>query len=258
MAITFVDLDTARAARGVRMVVLAGVPSPWGEAAKAFFHLKGIDVTAVRLKPGGEAVKAWTGVHNAPVVMFDDDPPRSHWGDILALAERLDDRVRLVPDDVEARARVWGMSHEILGEGGLLWCGRLLMIHASLTSDGARGFPVPVSQYLAAKYGYDPERVPQARARCEQILSALAAMLEAQRAKQSEYLVGDSLTALDVYAATALMPFVPFGDAECPLIPLVRKAFESASPDVAALVAPELLEHRRMIYDRHLQLPIAL
>ena len=31
------------------MVVVGGVPSPWGEAAKGILHIKGIDWAAVRL-----------------------------------------------------------------------------------------------------------------------------------------------------------------------------------------------------------------
>ena len=88
MAIEFVELDAARAARGVRLVLLGMVPSPWSEAAKGIFHVKGIDVVATRFRIGDDAVKAWTGIHNAPVVMFDDEPPRSHWADILGTSLR--------------------------------------------------------------------------------------------------------------------------------------------------------------------------
>ena len=52
----FVDLETARSASGIRLVVLAAVPSPWGEAAKGIFWVKGLDVSLVRLGSGDEAV----------------------------------------------------------------------------------------------------------------------------------------------------------------------------------------------------------
>jgi hypothetical protein len=40
MPIEFVDLEAARDAAGLRMVVVSGVPSPWGEAAKGILHVK--------------------------------------------------------------------------------------------------------------------------------------------------------------------------------------------------------------------------
>jgi hypothetical protein len=33
--LTIVDLDTAKSADGLRLVLLKGVPSPWSQAAKA-------------------------------------------------------------------------------------------------------------------------------------------------------------------------------------------------------------------------------
>jgi hypothetical protein len=37
MTFQYVSVDEAIRRSGVRMVVVGGVPSPWGEAAKAFF-----------------------------------------------------------------------------------------------------------------------------------------------------------------------------------------------------------------------------
>jgi hypothetical protein len=47
--------------RGVRMVVVGDVPSPWGEAAKGILHIKGIEWVAVRLAYHGELLKEWAG-----------------------------------------------------------------------------------------------------------------------------------------------------------------------------------------------------
>ena len=258
MAIEFVKLDKARAARGVRLVVLGAVPSPWSEAAKGILHVKGIDALAVRYRLDDDALKAWTGVHNAPVLIYDDEPPRSHWADILALAERIDDRVPLVPEARDARLRLWGLGHEILGEGGLLWAGRLLMVHDSLTSGGERGFPAPVSQYLGKRYGYEPARVPAARARCAEVFELLAEAVRESRARGGQYLVGERLTAADIYAAVALAPFSPLDDTRCPLIPMVRGAFESLDKTLTPPVPAEVLEHRAFVYDKHLELPVRL
>src|SRR5204862_4829445 len=138
--IQFVDLATARAARGVRLVVSGAIPSPWSEAAKGIFHLKRIPVLAVRFRRADDELAAWTGARNVPVLLHDDDPPRTGWAEILALAERLEPHPPLAPRDDERRVRLFGLAHELAGEGGLGWSSRLLMIDGGLTSEGVRGF----------------------------------------------------------------------------------------------------------------------
>jgi glutathione S-transferase len=87
------------------------------------------------------------------------------------------------------------------------------MVHDSLTSGGERGFPVAVSQFLATRYGYDAARVPAARERCREVLELMLEAAREGRARGSRYLIGDSLTAADIYAAVALAPFAPLEDA---------------------------------------------
>src|SRR5689334_13994178 len=89
MSIQFVTVEEAIHRAGVRMVVVGKVPSPWGEAAKGFFHLKKLDFVAVRLAYDDPALKRWAGQLSGPVVFHDAEPPRSGWAEILMLAERL-------------------------------------------------------------------------------------------------------------------------------------------------------------------------
>ena len=49
MTFQYVSVDEAIKRSGVRMVVVGGVPSPWGEAAKGILHVKNIAWAAVRL-----------------------------------------------------------------------------------------------------------------------------------------------------------------------------------------------------------------
>ena len=135
------DLEEARAASGLRVVIATNVPSPWSQAALGAFDVKGLDYLAVRLRRADDEIRRWTGARNAPVVLYDDEPPRTGWAEILALAERLGGRVSLVPADDGARVRMFGLSHEILGEGGLGWSVRLLLTHLGLETDGRRGWP---------------------------------------------------------------------------------------------------------------------
>jgi glutathione S-transferase len=255
----FVDLEEARSAPGVRLVVVAGIPSPWSEAAKGIFVVKGIDGMLVRLRPTDEAVKQWTRQHNAPVLFVGSEPPRTHWSDILAAAERLGGRTSLVPADPDGRVRMFGLAHELVGEDGLVWHARLLVIHRGLVTDGSEGFPVKLARYLAPKYGYTPERADAAQAIVLSVLRRFGALAEASAARGHEYLLGHQLTALDIYLATALVSFAPLPEAQCPgMHPALRRAFETAAPEVSDAVPASLLAHRDRVYARQLGLPIEL
>jgi glutathione S-transferase len=248
----FVTVDEARAARGLRLVLAGNIPSPWSEAAKGCFDVKGVDYLGVRQRIGDAETRAWTGHHNAPVAMLDDEPPLTNWAEILTLAERLSPSPSLVPIDEEERIAMFGLSHEVLGPDGLGWSVRLLMIHAGLTTEGARGFPLPASRYLAPKYGYAPGRIGGARARIADILQSLATRLRTG----TTYLIGDRLSALDIHAAVTLGLFFPLPEAQCSTAPVFRHACETLDDDVRAMVPAALRAHRDRIYERHLVLPV--
>jgi hypothetical protein len=61
MPVRYVTVEEAMPRDGLRMVVVGGVPSPWGEAAKGILHIKGIDWVAVRLVYDSEPLLQWTG-----------------------------------------------------------------------------------------------------------------------------------------------------------------------------------------------------
>ncbi len=246
----FVDVETARAKRGMRLVTVGGVPSPWSESAKGIFHVKKIPYVAVRNIAGDKSVREWTRQRNAPVAMYDDEPARAGWAEILELAERVAPEPPLVPED--ARVELFGLAHEIMGENGLLWCGRVVTIDTSFATDGTKGFPLPVAQYLAPRYGWaKDERVAKARRRAERVLAMLR-----DRLGGSEYFLGDALTALDIYAATATSLFDPLDDARCPMMDMIRQTFESMKGELE--VPRALIAHRDRIYERHLELPVQL
>src|SRR5206468_3568146 len=154
MTFKYISVEEAMKRGGLRMVVVGGVPSPWGEAAKGILHIKGIEWAAVRLVYDSEPLKAWAGQRSGPVAMYEQEPPRSGWDEILLLAERLAPAPSLLPADPAERAQVLSLSRELCGEGGLGWSRRLQMIHAGLQNAG--GFPERVAKYLAKKYGYSP------------------------------------------------------------------------------------------------------
>src|SRR5258706_11514547 len=129
MTFQYLGVEDAIKRGGLRMVVVGGVPSPWGEAAKGILHIKGIEWAAVRLVYDSEALKNWAGERSGPVAVYEQEPPRSGWKDILLLAERLAPEPALLPAGPAERALVLGLSHDMCGEAGLGWTRRLQMMH---------------------------------------------------------------------------------------------------------------------------------
>ncbi|HVW26299.1 MAG TPA: hypothetical protein VHC69_13100 [Polyangiaceae bacterium] len=256
MAFEYVSLQEAKQRGGLRMIVVGGVPSPWGEAAKGFLHMKGVDWAAVRLTYDDEELKEWAGQRSGPVAIYENERPRSGWAEILLLAERLSPSPALLPSDPAERAFVLGLAHEICGEAGLGWSRRLQLVHAGLRGEG--GFPEFVAGYLGKKYGYRAEEGPSLGRRVTDILAMLAARLKAQRSAGSDYYLGRSPTAVDVYSATFMALFAPLPEAECSMDPFTRAAFETLDAQTKAALDPILLEHRDRLYARHLSLPLSL
>ena len=254
----FVDVEDARRRDGMRLVTVGGIPSPWSEAAKGIFRVKKIPFVGVRLMPGDKAVPEWSGHGNAPVALYDDERGRAGWAEILLLAERVAPEQPLVPLDAAERALLFGIAHEICGEMGLGWCRRLDGVHASLASDGATGFPKPVAEYLAGRYGYRAEEADLVHRRVLDVLGLLSRRLHAQRERGSPYYLGESLTALDLYSAAFMVMGSPLPPEQCPMPEVMRAAFEAKEPDVLAALDPILIEHRDRIYAEHLELPLTL
>jgi glutathione S-transferase len=256
MPFQYVSVHDAIKRGGLRMVVVGGVPSPWGEAAKGILHIKGIEWVAVRLVYDSEALKEWAGQRNGPVAIYENERPRPGWAEILLLAERLAPTPSLLPADPAERALVFGLSHEICGEAGLGWSRRLQLIHAGLQSAG--GFPAQVGKYLGRKYGYSPEAGAAAGKRVAALLGMLAARLKAQGRAGSRYYVGNSLTAVDVYSAVFAAMFDPLSPAHCAMDAGTRAVFQMRDAETEAALDPILFEHRDMMYANHLELPLSL
>ncbi len=253
MPFEYVSVEEAIVKPGLRMVVVGGIPSPWSEAAKGVFAIKKIDWTATRLTYDDPALPKWIGSLTAPAGVLNDEPPRTHWAEILLLAERLAPEPSLVPTDAADRALMMGLCHELLGEGGLCWSRRLQGAHAGLTGQG--GFSPKVSGYLAKKYGYRPEAADAVQGRVIDLLTMFAARLEASGGK---YLLGDTVTAADVQLACSVALFAPLPVEQCAMLPPFRDAYESLDEATKDALNPVLLKHRDRMYEEHLELPLAL
>ena len=184
----WLSVAEGRSLDGLRLVLTAGVPGPWGEAAKAIFHVKGLDCPRIAQfggQPNTELV-AWTGEKNAPQALFNDEPVRTDWISIIRLGERL------------------------------------------------------------------------AAERIAEILEMMAAQWSRQRKAGLAYLIGDRLSALDLYWAAFAALLGPLPDALCPMPAGLRAGYSQRSPEIDAALDPALLDHRQAIYDTWLELPIDL
>jgi glutathione S-transferase len=133
---------------------------------------------------------------------------------------------------------------------------RLLLVHASLTTDGREGWPSAVASTLAPKYGYAPERAAGARDRAIRVLGLLGRSLETSQRAGYDYFFGDEPTALDIYAATVTNVVAALPPANCPMPEPVRHAFETLDRTVRDAVPTVLLRHRDRMYEHHLPLPM--
>ena len=86
----------------------------------------------------------------------------------------------------------------------------------------------------------------------------LAAQLKTQRTVGSAYYFGETLTAVDIYSATAMALFRPLPPELCDMRDPLRAAFDTRDPETDAALDPILIEHRDSMYDRHLALPLLL
>ena len=245
------SIDDTIAADGLRLVLVRGTPSPWGQAAKAMMEYKGLAYIVGPQEPGGanpELVE-WSGTNSGPVVAWNDEPPLNRWNDILFLLERLAPERPLLPEDPAARIVAMGLTHEICGELGLGWNYRLTMARPA---EGQAPSP------FALKYGYNAADGEAAERRVISLLNHLTAMIEAQRAAGSRYLMGDAVSAVDFYwaAFSNLLAIMP--PERCPLHPKVRPRFETVPDAIRAAMNPTLLEQRDYIMDTYFRIPMEL
>ena len=252
------NIEQARRAGGLRIVTLAQIPSPWGEALKGILHVKQIPHARIGHVFGSstQTLAEWTAQDSFPVLAWNDERPRTTWVDQLYLAERLAPAPQLIPEQFDDRVTMFGYSRELCGEHGLGWSWRLKSVHLALTKPG--GDPAGVSAYLGKKYGYTPEIGERTTGRVIAILTALGARLEYQRARGSRFFVGNALSAMDVYWAAFSNAMRPLAPELCPMPRVIREMFTVTDPEILAATNPILLDHRDFIFKDYLELPVDL
>lgn len=254
----YLSVEEGVAAQGLRLVLTRGVPGPWGELAKAILHVKRLPYAAVAQEAGSDdaALVRWTGAANAPSAVWNDEPARTDRLGILFLAERLAPEPPLLPAGARERALCLGIADAIAGESGFGWCRRLMMIERMMRAPSLPGPLLALRTRLAFRYGYDAAAAAAAPARCAEVLGLLARRLAAQRRRGSRYLVGDALSVADLTWASFAVLVRPLPPDVCPMPAPTRAMYEATDPTIEAALAPALLEHRDLVYARHLALPL--
>jgi hypothetical protein len=239
---------------GLRLALTIGGPAPWSQSAKSICQVKQIPYIPVAQYggQGNEFLIAWTGHRNAPVAMYDTEPARTGWYEILLLAERLAPTPSLLPPHVEDRALMIGLSTELCGEEGFTWQARHIMFDTLLKTQGE---PFTQSPMFRA-YGYSVQNAAAAPAKMVPILEAFAARLHKQHRAGSRYFVGEQLTALDLYWANMSQIIAPYPPEKNPIPDFFRQIWAPVRTTVESAIDPILLAHRDCIFEQHLTLPL--
>ena len=108
---------------------------------------------------------------------------------------------------------------------------------------------------MYADYGYSEEAREAAFDKCRVTLDWFTAHVHDQRQRGSSYLIGDALTALDVYWAYFSQILRTLPQEQCPMPRGLRKSYELCA-EAMGEIDPILIEQRDWIYANHLRLPL--
>jgi glutathione S-transferase len=254
----YIEVEEAIGMPGLRVVLTPSVPGPWTESAKAILRVKNLPYVKVRQELMGQNLPLlnWTKQATAPVFVYNDERPRTIWNDQLYLAERLAPNPPLIPAGINDRSLMFGLANELCGENGLGWARRLMIIHSSLTDPNTGEASKQGVRFLGAKYDYSVPAAEAAPSRVADILTTFSRQLDAQRNRGSRFLIGNSLSALDLYWAAFAALIQPLPDNLCQMPAGFRKMYDCTDPAVKSTASPQLLAHRDFVYHEYLELPV--
>ena len=258
-SLEFISLEeAANMKEGVRITFIPGLQAIYAEALKNICYVKKIEIIRV-LHPfmGTDKVTgkdrqaelyALTSQTSLPTMLYKEERPRNVWIEQLALAEKIGspDSKSLIPENFKERADMFGLCSIVLGEDGLVWNMRIL-------SDSP----------LARKYGYSVEASSEAPNKIAEIIKLIDTKLSAQKEKGSKFLIGDSLSAVDIYWSTVSMTVLP---ASLKIMPKTKQnegmllAFEGISkiPQIAEATSELIHSHRDYILKTYCETPAVL
>lgn len=247
----YLSVAEAKALPGLRLVLTAGVPGPWGESAKYLVGYKEIDYIPVHQEGGGEnlALKEWTGQTAAPVAVYNELPPVSHWLDLVMFLDRIAPDKPLLPADAAGRARAVGLSTLIAGVDGVGWNRRFHMIAPLMAMDEPPGAIIR----LADKYGWSDEALAAAN---DKLIDILGELDRALTESEGDYFLGSTPCACDFHWAAFSGMLKPLPEEVNPMPEWMRASWAGADEEVRAGLSPQLEAHRDRMFERHITLPL--
>jgi glutathione S-transferase len=255
----FISLEeAAKMKEGTRITFVPGLQAIYAEALKNICYVKNIKIIRVlhpfmgKDKKTGKDRQAdlysLTSQTSLPTMLHNEERPRNVWIEQLALAEEIgsSNRVNLIPDNFQERVDMFGLCAVILGEDGLVWNMRIL-------SDSP----------LARKYGYSDDASSNAPIKMAEIIKLIDSQLKIQEEQGSKYLIGDKISAVDIYWSTISMTILP---ASLEIMPKTKQNegmlffFEANSkiPEIKEVLSDRILSHRDYILKTYCEVPAVL
>ena len=255
----FISLEEAAEMKtGTRVTFIPGIQALYAEALKNICFVKKIPLVralhplmGVDKETGGDRqarLYELTSQSSLPTMFHDEERPRNVWIEQLSLAESIgsSDSLKLIPSNMQDRVDMLGLCAVILGEDGLVWNIRIL-------SDNP----------LARKYGYSEEASSQAIDKIVEIISMIDSRLEAQEKLRSKYLVGTSLSAVDIYWSTMVMSTISTPPEIMPRTEqnqgmLMWFEGNSKIPEIENVLTKRIQEHQHYILKTYCETPAIL
>ncbi len=255
----FITLDEAAAiTSGTRVTFVPGIQAMYSEALKNICFVKKVPLIRVLHPQMGideetgkdrqDRLYELTSQTSLPTMLHDEERPRNVWIEQLALAEQIGaaDTPTLIPENFEHRVEVFGLCAVVLAEDGLTWNMRIL-----------------IDSPLGRKYGFSKEASSAAPRKIAEVISLIDRRLETQMQNGSRYLVGQTLSAADIYWATLSMSVLP---TPTEIMPQTRQNqgmlsfFEANSkiPEIAAALTKRIEDHQRFILTTYCETPAVL
>lgn len=248
----YIELAEVANTSGLKLVLTKGMPGPWGELIKAILAVKNVSYTAVAQYPGRSdaELKALSGQASAPVLL-SEGVCLSDLKEIILTIEKNYPSPMLLPTNKLQLAAVWELIYLITGKGGFAWNRRVMMFTPLMQLDQ----PIEMIKNLALKYGYCEIVAESAPQKVLQVLGRIGALLNEQAKRGKLYIVGNSLTALDIAWAVFSSMLLPLPKAVNAMPPGMRDSY-TLNSDLMIDVDSILIEHRDYIYKNHLTLPL--
>ena len=245
----YIEPAAAREMDGLRLALTAHAPAPYSLSARAILDHHGVPYVPVLQVGGGanEDLVAWTGHRNAPVAVYNDEAPRVGWLEILHLAERLGSGPSLIPSDIDDRMLMVALSNELIGENGFIWNLRLVMLGLGGPERAAQE---RLRNPMYDQYGYSEEAAAQGVARARAVVDRLTAQLLAQRDAGRRYIVGDALSAVDIYWVYFSQAVGTLPEAVCPMPAGMRTVYDAVG-EMLGERDPILVEQRDRVLAEH-------